>query len=691
MAIFDPRLQFAQMSALAQHEGHEPDRFPVDARTKILDITTAWSGQRPEKMSQSLEDWWNQTAPGSTRGALEFDPHGIDALLPRLKRVFPASPRPSEASFRGSGNIKTLQDLEEILQYSAPAIRTLPVRNRFGIHMRKEEPHLRVLLHFEGSLEGAIQAGFQPSSTAGEIAAGSIAASDLDALQKAPNVTFVESSRPLRSELDKSIPEIGADKVWNHSAGDKGGDVIVGIIDSGIDYQHPAFRSNNNSRILAIWDQKLVPDPSLSETNPVGFNYGVEFDKSQIDSALLSGIQIRHTDSAGGHGTHVTGIAAGNGATANVYVGVAPEADILVVATNLVTNLGDSANTLDAINYMLDKASTLKRPIVINLSQGDNLGPHDGTSLLEQGVDGLLGKPGRAIVKSAGNNGAQDIHARFSLGAHAVFNLPFDVPTGDTTPDSIDMWYSGQAHLQVRLLLPNGTASAKVVPPSSVPVMVTLPNGNGAFIVSTLSNPFNQDHQIYIQLWPGTFSFIQPGQWQIELTELQGFSTEVNAWIEAGSPIPNFSGPGVTREGTITVPGTAQQIITVGAYTTKAPLGAGDMPGFSSWGPCRKGLPRPDLTAPGQTIDSANLTGGGSAYAAQEGTSTAAPHVTGAIALMLAQDASLTQTQIKNHLVATARQDTFTGTPPKSGWGAGKLDVDAAYSAVRAAKAAKTP
>jgi subtilisin family serine protease len=658
-----------------------------------VDIITEWSGNRPEEMSQSLEDWWNQTAPGSTHSNVMFDPDGIHDLLPRLKKASPASPGLSAGDFRTDGAIKTLQDLDDSLQSAgseersaAPPIRTLSALNRFAIQMRPREPRLRVLLHFKGTLEGAIEAGFEPSSTAGEIAAGSIAASDLDALQRVPNVTFVESSRPLRGELDKSIPEIGADKVWNHSAGNKGANVIVGIIDSGIDYQHPAFRSKNSSRILAIWDQKLVPDASLSESSPAGFDYGVEFDQSQIDAALQSGTEIRHADAADGHGTHVAGIAAGNGQTANVYVGVAPEAGILVVATNLVTNLGDSANTLDAINYLFDKASMLKRPIVVNLSQGDNLGPHDGTSLLEQGIDSLLGKPGRAIVKSAGNNGAEKIHARFTVGAHAVYRLPFDVPKADTTPDSIDIWYSGQAHLQVRLLLPNGTASAKIVPPSSVPVMVTLPNGNGAFIVSSLTNPFNQDHQIYIQLWPNTFPSIQPGQWQIELTELRGFSTDVNAWIEAGSPIPSFSGPDVTREGTITVPGTAQKIITVGAYTTKAPLAVGDMPDFSSWGPCRRGLPRPDLTAPGQQIESAGLTGSGSAYVVQEGTSTAAPHVTGAIALILAEDASLTQTQIKNHLVATARRDTFTGTPPKSGWGAGKLDVDAACRAVRAAK-----
>ena len=116
MAIFAPRLQFAQMTALAPHNRHESDRLLADARTKTVDIVTAWSGNRPEDMSQSLEDWWNQTAPGSTHSTLKFDPDGIDDLLLRLKRAFPASPRPSEADFRAGGGIKTVQDLADALQ-----------------------------------------------------------------------------------------------------------------------------------------------------------------------------------------------------------------------------------------------------------------------------------------------------------------------------------------------------------------------------------------------------------------------------------------------------------------------------------------------------------------------------------------------------------------------------------------------
>jgi subtilisin family serine protease len=558
---------------------------------------------------------------------------------------------------------------------------------RFSYYVREQQPRVRVLLHFEGSLDGAIGAGFQPSSTSGPIAAGSIAISDLPALQDAPFVTFVESSRPLLNELDLSIADIGASQIWAHPPGNRGANVIIGIIDSGIDYHHPSFcDSAGATRILAIWDQTLTPHAALSESSPSGFAYGVEFDKAAIDAELAGGAPIRHVDKDG-HGTHVAGIAAGNGLSAKTYVGVAPEADIMVVASNPVTNLGDSANTLDAINYLVAKAANLKRPLVINLSQGDNLGPHDGTSLLEKGIDGVLGQPGRAIVKSAGNCGSQGIHANFSMAPHGNYKLLFDVPLGDNSADSIDLWYSGSARLQVRLTTPGGMTTAPVAPPTSVPAIMALPNGNGAMIASVVSNPLNQDHQIYIQLLPGTFSYIQDGTWTIELSEQKGFSTEVDVWIEAGSPIPNFLGAAVTRQRTITVPGTSQEIITVGAHTTKFSTGVGAMPDFSSWGPCRKGIARPDLTAPGREIESADLTSsGGGAYIRREGTSAAAPHVAGAIALLFAEDPSLTQSQIRDYLIQTARTDAFTGAPPSIGWGAGKLDIDAACKAARAAK-----
>lgn len=168
--------------------------------------------------------------------------------------------------------------------------------------------------------------------------------------------------------------------------GFRGAGVIVGIIDNGIDFTHECFReAGGTSRITAIWDQNLAP--TGNESSPSGFPFGVEYTKSDIDAALansnpFSVVRHRDGDTRSGHGTHVAGIAAGDGSVAGngqpafTFVGVAPEANILMVANRSEGSaLGDSASTLDAVAYIFNKASSLRKPVVINQSQGDNLGP----------------------------------------------------------------------------------------------------------------------------------------------------------------------------------------------------------------------------------------------------------------------------------------------------------------------------
>ncbi len=82
----------------------------------VLDVVEEWSGERPDKMSQSLEEWWDTTAPGSTHSALSFDPEGISDLVNRVKEAFPASPPLQTGDFQSTGSVKTVQDLVDALQ-----------------------------------------------------------------------------------------------------------------------------------------------------------------------------------------------------------------------------------------------------------------------------------------------------------------------------------------------------------------------------------------------------------------------------------------------------------------------------------------------------------------------------------------------------------------------------------------------
>ncbi len=556
----------------------------------------------------------------------------------------------------------------------------------------KKDTQVRVLASFNGDAQALTAAGMTITSSAGDVHAGFVPLSKLDDVSAVPGLEAIEQSRPMRRELDASLPETRANLVHTGPPGRRGAGVIVGIIDSGIDWRHPSFRrADGGSRILRIWDQRLTP--VAGEVSPGAFGYGVEYTRVQIDANLAGAppVPVRHVD-GGGHGSHVAGIAAGDGSAAGpaspggalrpafTFIGMAPEADIIAVANTIgAAGLGDSANTLDAANYIFAQANALGRACVINLSQGDYVGPHDGTSLLERGIDTLLGTRGRAMVKSAGNALQDAAHAQGNVAAGGVLSMPMRVTTGDSSDDVVDIWYEGPDRIGLSIIPPGGGATAVVNPGTTT--TLALPGGNRVFIDSTLANPFNADNRIFLRLQRGTAAAIAAGTWQIRAHGQVVVVGRVHAWIQRGHG-PVFLAPAVSIASTISIPGTGRRIITVGSYITKG-AGVGDSSSFSSRGPTRDGRLKPELCAPGQSITSANADGGAAApYTGKSGTSMAAPHVTGAVALMLQRRPTATITQIRNCLTRSARKDAFTGPAAGQEWGHGKLDAFAAHGCI---------
>jgi subtilisin family serine protease len=576
--------------------------------------------------------------------------------------------------------------------------------------MGKGMDEVRVLLHFNGSIEPAKAAGFKPSSIAGDVAAGSASLVDLAVIAALDSVTRIESSRPLVSELDISIKETTADQLHFAEPPLSGSGVLIGLIDSGIDYTHGCFRAEDGAtRILAIWDQNLLA--VTGESSPRNFTYGVEYSRETINQALqLSATadeKVRHKDTRG-HGTLVAGIAAGNGLASGfaiglsgakreikernindeqavgTYVGVAPQADLLVVAYDTEGTIGESAAMQDAVKYLLDKAESLQRPIVINISQGDFIGPHDGSSLLERGIDQLLGKPGQIIVKAAGNARGCNAHASGTVSAGGMVCLPLTVPESDKRRDTIDIWYAGADRFDVAIQQQDERVT-NFVSPGPCGVTLSLPNGNRVYLVSSTADPANSDNRIYIEIQPGSRPTICPGEWAIWLKGVVVEQGLFHAWIDRSTdPAPQFVGEFVSDDYTLSIPGTSKKIITVGSYITRIPDSDGALNGqlapYSSFGPTRDGRAKPEIVAPGEAIISA-LSGakGKRQYFLMGGTSMSAPHVTGAAALLLEKNPSLTQDEIRELLCRHARTDSHTGSPPDKGWGQGKLDVAAAY------------
>lgn len=558
-------------------------------------------------------------------------------------------------------------------------------RTREGARASSEQVNVMVQIERDGIPRGLRELGFIKRTTAGNVLTGNVRADVVAQLEKVSGLKRAEQSRILRRELDVACVEARADLVHNGSPARRGVGVIVGIIDRGIDYQHQSFRKpDGTSRIIAIWDQGLTPQVR-TEVSPAGFGYGVEYEKKAIDAALRStnpGQRVRHADHAPFHGTHVAGIAAGNGqpsvsASGTRFVGVAPEAELIVVANTRGQRsdpgtLGDSADTLDAVQYILKMAKRRRRPVVINLSEGDNIGPHDGSSLLEVGIANLMKGPGRALVKSAGNGGDTDHHATGTLAAGDVQNVQFEVPPGESEV-MVDIWYGRGDRLSLQVAPPDpGAASTRTFEPPSHQ-SVTLSNGNTLFVDADVNDPGNRQNRTFVLLEAGSGTEVQPGIWSFQLRG-QG---RWHAWIQVTSHAV-FKEPFVSADTTISIPASSTAVISVGAYISNAlfSLGVeGELADVSSRGPTRDGRLAPTLSAPGVEITAPQP---GDRFAAVGGTSMSAAMVSGAVALMFEKRPRSTASKIKEVLEQTARRDAQTGKKPNDAWGAGKLDIAAA-------------
>ena len=196
----------------------------------------------------------------------------------------------------------------------------------------------------------------------------------------------------------------------------RGKDVIIGIIDTGIDFTHPDFiDSLGNTKVLYIWDQTIGSPTKF----PDNFSYGQQWDSTDINTGICT-----HIDPASsyGHGTNVSAIAASNGNATKSHYGAAPDANLIVVASDFDANNWLST-VADGVEYIFSLADSLGMPCVINVSAGTYWGSHDGLDLDAQRIDSLIkAKSGRALVAAAGNAGQIDaFHLEYDLSSDTNF------------------------------------------------------------------------------------------------------------------------------------------------------------------------------------------------------------------------------------------------------------------------------
>jgi endonuclease G len=496
------------------------------------------------------------------------------------------------------------------------------------------------------------------------------------ALLRDPLVISIEESRPVDPDYESEPPLqfIGATGEYADTIGsfsEKGAGALIAIIDDGIDVLHEAFLDDQQrSRIVGIWDQR-----DGSGSPPSGFDYGCYHTERDIDAYVKArsapGTLTRNPD---GHGTHVASIAAGR-AVGAFQGGVAPEASLLVVIARLDGDIGYSKAHVDALAFIDRVATERAMPVVVNVSKGTNAGAHDGKSAVEVAFDEFAGggrKPGRVVIKSAGNERGFNRHAAVGIGAGDEAWLPWTRHQGASSRfERVELWWDSSDILQFRLGHPDGSWTEWVT--EQAPNLAGSLGAGGEFHLQlTRLHVDNGDNQLRVEIG-GATGGVCSGTWTVHIKAVAVSSGQpIHAWIERGGPAASGFTDWARPEMTLTVPGTSDTVITVGAVASNGSrLGQ-----FSSFGPTRDDRKKPDLVAPGIGVIAAR--GGTDRDVRPEsGTSMAAPHVAGAVALAFSRSVTLkrrpaTASQIRAALTRKTRN--FNGHHDV-GRGYGVLDI----------------
>jgi subtilisin family serine protease len=479
--------------------------------------------------------------------------------------------------------------------------------------------------------------------------------------------------------------------------------VVIAVLDWGLDIAHANFRrADGSTRVLALWDQR----GATAESSPSRYGYGRVHSQEAINAWLQTsdpyahGYDVADIDphGHGTHGTHVTDIAAGNGRAPGSSPGMAPEADLLFVHlraddTPPEGDLGDSVRLLEGVSWAVETAAG--RPLVLHMSLGRTGGPHDASPLVCQALDWLLSTtPGIAVVLSCGNYYQARMHAAGCVEPGAQATLDWEIRPPGQEPSELEIWYDGADQMRVALLDPAGQSIADLPPDSQAVLRVA----DGTVAVSAFhrsGDPGNGAHHVDLFVWPAA----PAGTYRVVLTAVEVRHGRFDAWIERTDPRhqSRFAAAQATSDRSTGSICNGRLPLAVGAFDGHDPRYP-PAP-FSSSGPTRDDRAKPDLSANGVRIraarSSAPLPDGTrtrDALTVMSGTSMAAPHVTGAVALVFETVAGLElpMSMTRFLLMESARRDPPRDAADGLRYGAGRLDAAAACRLAQALRGALT-
>lgn len=538
-----------------------------------------------------------------------------------------------------------------------------------------------IIIKYNGDIKKVAQElNFELEILSENYAIGTIEINKVQELIKYTEIEHIETPKTLtinlQDALSKScVTSLNNSKDFNLT----GKDVIIGIIDSGIDYTHPDFiNSDNTSRILYIWDQTININTDNFSNNkykvPDGFTHGVEFTNQDINEALRSSNPyeiVPHIDTIG-HGTAVAGIAAGNGRSSDGQnAGVAPEASLIIVKLGEkgFPSFARTTEFMRALKYIIDKAQKLNMPVCINISYGTNDGPHNGQSLFENFINNMAERWKTSIIVASGNEGAVGHHFQGKINSGELKDVQFFY-AGKYPSFYITMWKNFVDNITVELILPDNKTTGEIL---SFDMTRNYTIGDLSIFVN-YSQPqfYNSFQEIFFQI-KSNQNTPPVGIYTIRVRAGQIVSGNFNIYLpttEEVSRETSFTNP--STNSTLTIPSSAQNVITVGGYDSSR----GIISDFSGRGYTLNIIyTKPDLVAPSVGIITTKINGG---YTAYSGTSMAAPFVTGSAALMMQwgiiqrNDPFLYGEKIKSYLKSGA-QRLPNIIYPNNSWGYGSL------------------
>ncbi|MDY4851119.1 MAG: S8 family peptidase [Paludibacteraceae bacterium] len=564
------------------------------------------------------------------------------------------------------------------------------LRKTFALKVAdNEEEYVSAYVHFysaDSDKAAILEAyGATLNNDFGDFVTSNIPVDAIEALAQDEQVKLVEMGTPVRTRMNKARTATNVDKVQAGTGLSQpflGTGVVVGVVDGGFQYNHITFYDANNSselRVKRVWNQSA--------------------NKKYTTQSAIESAQYDDPSDNTGHATHVTGIAAGSYA-GNSYYGVASDADIVMVSMGT----GDN-DVIDGVNYIFDYAKSVGKPAVINLSLGQHMGPHDGTSTFDKALDATVGA-GRIVCGAAGNEGEYPLYSEATLAAgesHTFILDPSDQYYSGTKSFA-DFWGDeGQKYtMQIVYLDANGnelaagtsTAVATATSKTTSWSNSTYASGSITAYAQMSTDATNNRGNVYLYF---KNNFKPKNNYKVGFKVTAQNAGTIRVWGDDYNSI--YWEDGQTTHTVGEIGGTANGIITVGAFVTNRRSGygltsVGTIATFSSKGPTSDGRMKPEITAPGACIASAvpntsaitssgdfdeakSATVNGTTYywGYMNGTSMATPFVTGVVATWLQANPNLTPEQIKEIMAQTAQTDSYTGTCPNNTWGYGKIDA----------------